>query len=60
MQALRVVGGVEERFPGLAAVAGAQDQAERADDEAVLGIVEPDVEERVLGALSCEASPLLV
>src|SRR5207342_3523373 len=64
MQALRVVGGMEERLPGLAAVAGAQHQAERADDDAVLGIVEPDVEKRVFGALRREAlrlgEPLVV
>ncbi len=55
VQALGVVDRVQQRLPGLAAVGGAQHQTEGADDVAVLRIVEPDVEERVLGALRGEA-----
>ena len=51
VQALRVVDRVHQRLPGLAAVARAQRQAEGADDVAVRRIAEPDVEQRVLGAL---------
>ena len=48
---LRIVGAVEPRLPGLAAVGGAEDQVVGADDVAVLRVGEPDVEERLVGAL---------
>ena len=54
VQALGVVGRMQQRLPALAAVGGAQHQAEGADDEAGAVVVEPDVEERVLGALRRE------
>jgi hypothetical protein len=55
---------VAQRLPRLAAVSGAQHQAERTDDISGARILEPDVEERVLSARGREAlgfaNPLLV
>ena len=60
MRKARVLGPVKPGLPALAAVGGAEDQVEGADDKAVRFVFEPDVEKGLVGALLDETFEVFV